>query len=66
MMTSHGRVTSALLQTLPLAGFHRVSHHCCGGGGCMANSQQSTEALSQHPQGLTPANNHESLEADLS
>ena len=36
------------------------------GGGCMANSQQSTEALSQHPQDLAPANNHDSLEADLS
>lgn len=66
MMRSHECVTSALLQTLPLAGFHRVSHRCCGGGGCMANSQQSTEALSQHPQDLAPANNHDSLEADLS
>lgn len=40
MMTSHERVTSALLQTLPLAGFHRVSHHCCGGGGGRLHGKQ--------------------------
>ena len=59
-------VTSALLQTLPLAAFSQNKPPLLWGGGCMANSQQSTEALSQHPHDLTPANNHESLEADLS
>ena len=42
MMRSHERVTSALLQTLPLAGFHRVSHRCCGGA---AAWQTASKAL---------------------
>ena len=33
------------------------------GGFQVANSQQSTEALGQHPRDLTPVDDHESLEA---
>ena len=63
LIRSHVSVTCVLLLTLRLAGFHRIS--CHGWGACIANSWQTTEALSQHPGDLTSANDHEILEADL-